>query len=114
MATTKIISRELSACSIHLRKAKYDAAKHFQHSKLGTYHFQNSLPKLPVPKLKVKTFDQNSILQPGSNYNFSKIYQKLFKYYLFILIGSFFSNGVMFVFQILFPFMFYSQKFNKN
>ena len=56
------ISRELSTCSIQLRKAKYDAAKHFQNSKLGTYHFQQSLPKLPVPSLQVTVAEVEGIL----------------------------------------------------
>ena len=35
-----------------LKRAKFDSTKHFQNSKLGTYHFRDSLPKLPVPTLK--------------------------------------------------------------
>ena len=46
-----IITRELSLAK-SLSRARYDPKKHFQNSKLGTYHFQNSLPKLPVPTLK--------------------------------------------------------------
>ena len=45
-----IITRELSLARA-LHRAKYDPQKHFQNSKLGTYHFQKALPKLPVPSL---------------------------------------------------------------
>lgn len=47
---SNIITRELSLARA-LHRAKYDPQKHFQNSKLGTYHFQNALPKLPVPSL---------------------------------------------------------------
>lgn len=33
-------------------RPKYDAEKHIQNSRLNTMHFQNALPKLPVPTLK--------------------------------------------------------------
>ena len=35
-----------------MKRTKFDSTKHFQNSKLGTYHFRDSLPKLPVPTLK--------------------------------------------------------------
>jgi len=39
------------AITVNQLRPSYDANKHIQNSKLSTFHFQNALPKLPVPTL---------------------------------------------------------------